>query len=71
MKLLEIVKEFPDALPDDVAELAEETIDKKFVRPALLSFELLGLIELSDSGCWQVDSVLARMIKAASNGDDN
>ena len=66
--LLEIVNKFPDALPDDVAELAEETIDKEFVRSALLSLELLGIIELSDAGCWQVDSVVARMIKAANNG---
>lgn len=71
VKLLEIVSKFPDALPDDVAELAEETIDKEFVGSALLSFELLGLLELSDTGCWQVDSVVARMIKAASNGDNN
>jgi len=66
--LLEIVSKFPDELPDDVAELAEETIDKEFVRSALLSLELLGIIELSDAGCWQVDSVVARMIKAANNG---
>lgn len=66
--LLEIVNKFPDAPPDDVVELAEETIDKEFVRSALLSLELLGIIELSDAGCWQLDSVVARMIKAANNG---